>query len=214
MPPDDRRDSRLPARRPGTQHDRHRGSKSLREVVRRALVGHWRSRSRLCLAPRRFRCGSACVRASRSHSRFVHGLSGSLDRRCAGPGHCQRTAKLYPSARNADVSREPWFSKALATKDGADFIANDVSTLSQLDGSPVATCSTAFRRWPNERQGDWSFRNLSSTGRSSPRLLSMAFARPRMSVPGPAVSFWTLLHRVLASSDRKGLFERCPIETG
>jgi hypothetical protein len=50
----------------------------------------------------------------------------------------------FAAALGTDVSREPWFSKALSTRTGGDFAVDDI-TLNSVFGSTVATYSTAVR---------------------------------------------------------------------
>lgn len=51
----------------------------------------------------------------------------------------------YPSVLGANVSHESWFRQALGTKDGGEFAVADVSTVSELDHSLVASYATAIR---------------------------------------------------------------------
>jgi hypothetical protein len=51
----------------------------------------------------------------------------------------------YPQAQGLDVSREPWFGKAMATTSGDDFTVCDVSRHPVLRNAQVATYSTAVR---------------------------------------------------------------------
>ena len=51
----------------------------------------------------------------------------------------------------ADVSREPWFRNAMATRSGAEYVVDDVSAHPLLDGATVATYATAIRAGGEER---------------------------------------------------------------
>jgi len=51
----------------------------------------------------------------------------------------------YPGVIGRDVSGEPWFQKAMATRDGGDFAVVDVTVNPALSGATVATYSTAIR---------------------------------------------------------------------
>jgi hypothetical protein len=51
----------------------------------------------------------------------------------------------YPAALGRDVSREPWFTAAMRTRDGDDFAVSDIETNTELNGAAVATYSTAIR---------------------------------------------------------------------
>jgi hypothetical protein len=51
----------------------------------------------------------------------------------------------YPGVIGTNVSGEPWFEKAMATKDGGDFAVDDISRAAKLGDAPVATYSTAVR---------------------------------------------------------------------
>jgi len=50
----------------------------------------------------------------------------------------------------SDASREEWFTRALATRDGSAYAACDVTTNRLLDNATVATYSTAIREGGNE----------------------------------------------------------------
>jgi len=52
----------------------------------------------------------------------------------------------YPGARGANVSDEPWFRQALATRNGGEFTVGDVARNRSLDDRVVATYATAIRR--------------------------------------------------------------------
>ena len=51
----------------------------------------------------------------------------------------------YPHAVGSDVSREPWFTKALRTETGDDYAVDDVTANVNLDRAHVATYATAVR---------------------------------------------------------------------
>ena len=51
----------------------------------------------------------------------------------------------YPNALGLDVSREEWFKKGMATRDGDSFEVCDVAACPTLDGAQVATYSTTIR---------------------------------------------------------------------
>jgi hypothetical protein len=52
----------------------------------------------------------------------------------------------YHRAQGANVRGQPWFDRALHTRDGQSFVATDIETNPWLDESQVATYSTAIRR--------------------------------------------------------------------
>jgi hypothetical protein len=52
----------------------------------------------------------------------------------------------YNRATGANVRGQPWFDRALHTRDGQSFIATDIECSPWLDDAPVATYSTAIRR--------------------------------------------------------------------
>jgi hypothetical protein len=52
----------------------------------------------------------------------------------------------YPRSRAASVSTTRWFSKAMATASGDEFVACDIEQSQELDGEPVATYAAAIRR--------------------------------------------------------------------
>jgi hypothetical protein len=57
-------------------------------------------------------------------------------------GHPER----YRTVQGLSVAHTPWFSKAMATPTGQDFIANDVDRIAELNGAPVATYAAAIRQ--------------------------------------------------------------------
>ena len=58
----------------------------------------------------------------------------------------------YRQAVGASVLGEPWFDRAMTTRDGGDFAVDDITTGHRLDGAPVAIYSTAIRAG-GDRQG-------------------------------------------------------------
>lgn len=51
----------------------------------------------------------------------------------------------------ADVSRESWFTRAMATSTGSEYVVDDVRSDPLLDGATVATYATAIRAGGDER---------------------------------------------------------------
>ena len=54
-------------------------------------------------------------------------------------------SERFPHVLGCDVSKEQWFTEAMATKDGTEFAVGDISTAPRLDDAPVATYATAIR---------------------------------------------------------------------
>jgi hypothetical protein len=52
----------------------------------------------------------------------------------------------YGRAIGANVRGQPWFDRALHTRDGQSFVATDIECNAWLDDAPAATYSTAIRR--------------------------------------------------------------------
>jgi hypothetical protein len=52
----------------------------------------------------------------------------------------------YPQAQGAHVRGQPWFERAMATRNGQDFVSTDIETVPTLGNAQVATYSTAIRR--------------------------------------------------------------------
>jgi hypothetical protein len=52
----------------------------------------------------------------------------------------------YTGAVGADVSREPWFRDAMATRSGDDFAVADIAVNPLLNGAAVASYATAIRK--------------------------------------------------------------------
>ncbi len=51
----------------------------------------------------------------------------------------------YRTVKGQSVAHLPWFSKAMATRSGDDFVANDIERVRALDDAPVATYAAAIR---------------------------------------------------------------------
>jgi len=56
----------------------------------------------------------------------------------------------YPQAVGASVAQEPWFTQALATRDGTEFAVADIAANPTLGGRAVATYATAIREGGSE----------------------------------------------------------------
>ena len=121
--------------------------------------------------------------------------------------------RTYPSVANTNVAGEPWFRRALETRDGTEFVASDIALNSSLNAQ-VATYSTAIREggeangrilgvigiffdWQKQSQDVVDGVRLSAEDRKCTRCLILDSA-------------W----RVIAASGGSGLFEKCPLETG
>jgi hypothetical protein len=52
----------------------------------------------------------------------------------------------YPQAQGAQVRGQAWFERAMATRNGQDFVSTDIETMATLGNAQVATYSTAIRR--------------------------------------------------------------------
>jgi hypothetical protein len=119
----------------------------------------------------------------------------------------------YKSTKGANVANQAWFREALATKDGTEFVATDISAVDQLSGARVPIYSTAIREdgrsngkplgvlgiffdWEKQSQAVVDGVRLSADERPRTRCLMLDSA-----------------HRVIAASDGTELFQRCPIET-
>jgi hypothetical protein len=119
----------------------------------------------------------------------------------------------YPRVKGLNVAAEDWFRRALATSDGTEFVACDISTNQALAGSKVATFATAIREdgmnngrvlgvlgiffdWDKQSQAVVDGVRLSDEERSVTRCL-IVDAR----------------HRVIAASDGVGIFEQYPVRT-
>jgi len=121
----------------------------------------------------------------------------------------------YPAARGASVADEEWFRRALATTSGEDFAVVDVAASALLGGAPTATYSTAVRaggRVDGAVTGviavhfDWG--PQAQTVVDGVRLTPEERPRTRVLLLDAA-------HRVIASSDRRGLLtESFPLQTG
>jgi len=113
----------------------------------------------------------------------------------------------YPAAKTASVADAPWFKDALKTKSGDDFAVCDIERVKALNDAPVATYATAIREggqahgrvlgvlgvhfdWKPQAQAVVDGVRLTDEERSRSRVLLL-----------------DQNHRVLASSDGKGVLE-------
>jgi hypothetical protein len=122
--------------------------------------------------------------------------------------------RQYASARGLRVEREAWFRRAMESRDGTEFTACDIARNPGLNNAQVATYSAAIREG----------------GRSDGRILGVlgiffdwekqsqaVVDGVRLSAEERALTRCLILdsgHRVIAASDRGGMFETCRIETG
>lgn len=120
----------------------------------------------------------------------------------------------FMSAVGQDVSREAWFTSALRTSSGGDFYVDDVKSNRFLDNRLVATYSAAIREG-GENNGkpigvlgiffDWQTQSQAVV--DAVRLTEEEKTRTRCLLVDSS-------HRVIASSDRKGLLlETFPLNT-
>ncbi|MBP2227113.1 hypothetical protein J2847_000380 [Azospirillum agricola] len=121
----------------------------------------------------------------------------------------------YRNAVGANVSDEPWFRQALATRDGGEFTVGDVARNRTLDDRVVATYATAIRRG-GEASGepvgvlgiffDWEPQAAAVV--QGVRLEEAERERSRCLLLDAR-------HRVIASSDGRGILaETVPLKRG
>ncbi|MFZ0269539.1 methyl-accepting chemotaxis protein [Caulobacter sp.] len=113
----------------------------------------------------------------------------------------------YPAAKNASVAETDWFRNAMRTKSGDDFTVCDIERVKALNDAPVATYATAIREG-GQANGkvlgvlgvhfDWKPQAQAVV--DGVRLTDEEKARSR-------VLLLDQNHRVLASSDGKGVLE-------
>lgn len=119
----------------------------------------------------------------------------------------------YKGVQGQDVSSEDWFRRALATQDGSEFVACDITRNEALGGSGVATFATAIREdgrntgaplgvlgiffdWDKQGQAVVDGVRLAEDERSRTRCLIV-----------------DAQHRILAASDGDGIFTKFPLRT-
>lgn len=120
----------------------------------------------------------------------------------------------YRDVIGTDVSNEPWFQKAMATRTGEDFAVDDITRQPRLDNEPVATYSAAIRtggetngeaigalgiffEWGPQSQGIVDGLRLSDEERPRTRVMLLDAD-----------------HKVIASTGGEGLLtERFPLRT-
>jgi len=113
----------------------------------------------------------------------------------------------YPHVRGQDVSREPWFAQAMATRSGDEYAVADIAASAALDGAPVATYAAAIREGgqaggkPIGVLGihfDWGPQAAAVV--NGVRLTEEEASRTR-------VMLLDAQHRVIASSDAQGVLK-------
>ncbi len=120
----------------------------------------------------------------------------------------------FPKSLTGSVATLPWFTGALATKSGEDYVVDDVHNCAMHDNQPTAVYSTAVRRG-----GDMSGEILGVLGvyfdwPSQAR--SIVCDEPTLSVEEKSRTRVLLLdnqHRIIASSDGMGMYTHVTIET-
>lgn len=121
---------------------------------------------------------------------------------------------LFPKAANGDVSRRKWFRDAMQTKNGDDYIVDDIHTSSIHNDEPVAVYATAVREG-----GEIDGKILGALGvmfawgeqsrcivQDEPNFNAAEWDRTRALL---------LDHnfRIIAASDGQGIYESFPLET-
>jgi uncharacterized protein YerC len=122
--------------------------------------------------------------------------------------------RAYPHVMGRDVSDTDWFKKAMRTASGEEFAVADIETNRALDGSAVATYATAIRKGArNDGQPigvlgiffDWQ-----PQAEAVVRGVSLSEEERRAT----RVMLLDARHRVIASSDGKGLLQEIyPLDT-
>jgi hypothetical protein len=122
------------------------------------------------------------------------------------PGH-------YTGVKGQNVSSEDWFRRALATRDGSEFVACDIAENKSLNGSKVATFATAIRENGNNTGAtlgvlgiffDWDKQGQAVL--DGVRLTAEERSRTRCLIIDAQ-------HRVIAASDGAGIFSTYPIKS-
>ncbi|WP_332764613.1 methyl-accepting chemotaxis protein [Phenylobacterium sp.] len=110
----------------------------------------------------------------------------------------------YRAAVGLNVSREPWFERAVRTRSGDEFVACDVERAAALENAPVATYSTAIRQ---EGRADGAVLGVLGIHFDWSPQAHAVVDGVRLTEEERAHSRVLLLDhagRILASSDRKG----------
>jgi hypothetical protein len=119
----------------------------------------------------------------------------------------------YRAVKDSNVAGQEWFQQALRTGNGEEFVACDVAVNQKLENELVATYATAIREGgrsdgaPIGALGiffDW--RKQSQAVLDSVRLSEEERALTRCLILDSK-------HRIIASSDRQGLFETLSLQT-
>jgi hypothetical protein len=121
---------------------------------------------------------------------------------------------IYPGIVGSNVSRERWFSAAMSTSSGADYIVDDIQNSILHNNSPSAVYSTAVRRG-GELNGevigvlavffDWENQSRSIVC-DEPTLDPDEWSRTR-------VLMLDNKFRIIASSDNQGIYSNFEIQT-
>lgn len=119
----------------------------------------------------------------------------------------------FPGVRGSNVADADWFRRAMATRNGAEFVACDISTNAALKNAGVATFATAIRS-----EGEAGGKPIGALGIFfdwGPQSQAV-LAGVRLSQDEQANTRCLILdqqHRIIAASDGADLFQRYPIES-
>jgi hypothetical protein len=119
----------------------------------------------------------------------------------------------FPDVRGSSVADTDWFRRAMATSNGAEFVACDISNNAALQNASVATFATAIRAG-----GETNGRPIGALGIFfdwGPQSQAV-LAGVRLSQDEQANTRCLILdqqHRIIAASDGADLFKKYPIES-
>ncbi|MCE2657399.1 MAG: methyl-accepting chemotaxis protein [Rubrivivax sp.] len=113
----------------------------------------------------------------------------------------------YHRAPGANVRGQPWFDRAMHTRDGQSFVATDIETNPWLDESQVATYSTAIRRDGAVNGEVLGVLAIFFDWQTQSKAVIDAVKFDEDEKPRARALLLDARHRVIASSDGEGILE-------
>jgi hypothetical protein len=113
----------------------------------------------------------------------------------------------YHRAPGANVRGQPWFDRAMHTRDGQAFVATDIETNPWLDESQVATYSTAIRRDGAVNGEVLGVLAIFFDWQTQSKAVVDAVKFDEDEKPRARALLLDARHRVIASSDGEGILE-------
>ena len=122
---------------------------------------------------------------------------------------------VYRNVVGADVSGEDWFRKAMRTASGEDFTVADIASAPALGGAAAATYATAIRQGARNEGRPIGVLGIFFDWRPQAQAVVSGVSLSEEERRYTRVMLVDADHRIIASSDGKGLLQEVfPLETG